>query len=222
MWERTLDEQITPDSWASIWKTKTKISNTVSCRPTAPRHAFNVCWGLKFIFNKNQFIIKKKTIKKKQLQLQSFIRAFSKHRGHYAVLESTSVIRGSLWSKHIGGCGWSSYYVYVKLSLHGLHWGNASEPVWTCLLDDFKRCVYKLCESQLMLAPTERQKSRTLGLWCGNGVHVETDVELMFRGGKPHTATDHRLITFLVYTASHFNRGSQSLMHWNFCFHGRL
>lgn len=155
--------------------------------------------GLKFILKKkNQFIIKNTKI-----QLQSYIWAFSKHRRHYAVLESTSVIRGSLWSQHIGGCGWSSYYVYVKLSLHGLHWGNASELVWTCLLDDFKRCVYKLCESQFMLAPTERQKSRTLGLWCGNGVHVETDVELMLRGGMPRRATDHRLITFLVYMASH-------------------
>ncbi|XP_003961743.1 DNA-binding protein SATB2 isoform X2 [Takifugu rubripes] len=34
VWERTLDEQITPDSWASIWKNKTKISNT--SKPPGP------------------------------------------------------------------------------------------------------------------------------------------------------------------------------------------
>ncbi|KAM6978961.1 DNA-binding protein SATB2 isoform 3-T3 [Tautogolabrus adspersus] len=32
VWERSLDDQITPDTWASIWKNKTKISN--SPKPT--------------------------------------------------------------------------------------------------------------------------------------------------------------------------------------------
>uniref|UniRef100_A0A668B047 DNA-binding protein SATB n=1 Tax=Myripristis murdjan TaxID=586833 RepID=A0A668B047_9TELE len=30
VWERSLDDQLTPDTWASIWKNKTKISNSVS------------------------------------------------------------------------------------------------------------------------------------------------------------------------------------------------
>ncbi|XP_062312876.1 DNA-binding protein SATB2 isoform X1 [Osmerus eperlanus] len=34
VWERTLDEQLTPDAWASIWKNKTKISN--SPKPPGP------------------------------------------------------------------------------------------------------------------------------------------------------------------------------------------
>ncbi|CAJ1078948.1 DNA-binding protein SATB2 isoform X1 [Xyrichtys novacula] len=34
VWERSLDEQITPDTWASIWKNKTKISN--SPKPSGP------------------------------------------------------------------------------------------------------------------------------------------------------------------------------------------
>ncbi|XP_035031373.1 DNA-binding protein SATB2 isoform X1 [Hippoglossus stenolepis] len=34
VWERSLDDQITPDTWASIWKNKTKISN--SPKPSCP------------------------------------------------------------------------------------------------------------------------------------------------------------------------------------------
>ncbi|XP_015821244.1 DNA-binding protein SATB2 isoform X1 [Nothobranchius furzeri] len=34
VWERSLDDQITPDTWASIWKNKTKISN--SPKPPGP------------------------------------------------------------------------------------------------------------------------------------------------------------------------------------------
>ncbi|XP_049449918.1 DNA-binding protein SATB2 isoform X5 [Epinephelus fuscoguttatus] len=34
VWERGLDDQITPDTWASIWKNKTKISN--SPKPSGP------------------------------------------------------------------------------------------------------------------------------------------------------------------------------------------
>ncbi|XP_071378647.1 DNA-binding protein SATB2 isoform X3 [Centroberyx affinis] len=34
VWERSLDEQLTPDTWASIWKNKTKISN--SPKPSGP------------------------------------------------------------------------------------------------------------------------------------------------------------------------------------------
>ncbi|XP_065818679.1 DNA-binding protein SATB2 isoform X3 [Labrus bergylta] len=34
VWERGLDDQLTPDTWASIWKNKTKISN--SPKPTGP------------------------------------------------------------------------------------------------------------------------------------------------------------------------------------------
>ncbi|KAM4609125.1 DNA-binding protein SATB2 isoform 2-T2 [Polymixia lowei] len=34
VWERSLDEQLTPDAWASIWKNKTKISN--SPKPSGP------------------------------------------------------------------------------------------------------------------------------------------------------------------------------------------
>ncbi|XP_023268343.1 DNA-binding protein SATB2 isoform X3 [Seriola lalandi dorsalis] len=34
VWERSLDDQITPDTWASIWKNKTKISN--SPKPSGP------------------------------------------------------------------------------------------------------------------------------------------------------------------------------------------
>ncbi|XP_019723283.1 DNA-binding protein SATB2 isoform X2 [Hippocampus comes] len=34
VWERSLDEQITPDTWASIWKNKNKIAN--SPKPTGP------------------------------------------------------------------------------------------------------------------------------------------------------------------------------------------
>ncbi|XP_060909687.1 DNA-binding protein SATB2 isoform X6 [Labrus mixtus] len=34
VWERSLDDQLTPDTWASIWKNKTKISN--SPKPTGP------------------------------------------------------------------------------------------------------------------------------------------------------------------------------------------
>lgn len=33
VWERGMDEQLTPDAWASIWKNKTKISNSVSSSP---------------------------------------------------------------------------------------------------------------------------------------------------------------------------------------------
>lgn len=29
VWERSIDEQLTPDAWASIWKNKTKITNSV-------------------------------------------------------------------------------------------------------------------------------------------------------------------------------------------------
>ncbi|XP_029936709.1 DNA-binding protein SATB2 isoform X3 [Myripristis murdjan] len=34
VWERSLDDQLTPDTWASIWKNKTKISN--SPKPSGP------------------------------------------------------------------------------------------------------------------------------------------------------------------------------------------
>lgn len=29
VWERSMDEQLTPDAWASIWKNKNKITNSV-------------------------------------------------------------------------------------------------------------------------------------------------------------------------------------------------
>ncbi|XP_058249422.1 DNA-binding protein SATB2 isoform X2 [Hemibagrus wyckioides] len=34
VWERNIDEQLTPDAWASIWKNKNKITN--SCKPSGP------------------------------------------------------------------------------------------------------------------------------------------------------------------------------------------
>lgn len=56
-----------------------------------------------------------------------------------------------------------SYYGYVTLSQHRLHWGNVSSLVSTCLVDDFKRCVYKLSESQYMFIQTETTKKDKRG-----------------------------------------------------------
>ncbi len=38
VWERSIDEQLTPDAWASIWKNKTKI--TISVRITSTLTSF--------------------------------------------------------------------------------------------------------------------------------------------------------------------------------------
>ncbi|XP_016895195.1 DNA-binding protein SATB2 isoform X3 [Cynoglossus semilaevis] len=42
VWERSLDDQITPDTWASIWKNKTKISNSPKPSGPAPDHSLKL------------------------------------------------------------------------------------------------------------------------------------------------------------------------------------
>lgn len=44
VWERNMDEQLTPDAWASIWKNKNKIINSVRLTSLLSHSLTYCCW----------------------------------------------------------------------------------------------------------------------------------------------------------------------------------